>query len=137
MRLRKDAKVELLGKIPLLSHYSKRELGRVAAIADEIDLPEGKVLTREGERGRELVILLEGTAEVRKGGRKINTLGPSDFLGEIALISRLPRTATVTTTSPVRALVVNDRDFRSVLTRSLETQLKLLDALAERLGVSL
>jgi CRP-like cAMP-binding protein len=89
---------------------------------------------REGEPGREFYVLLEGTAKVTKNGRKINELGPGDFFGEIALVSRSGRTATVTTTSPARALVITDRDFRTLLDRSPKIQLRVLEALADRLA---
>jgi CRP-like cAMP-binding protein len=134
VRLGKDAKVELIRRVPLFSRCSKRELAEVAKIADEIDLPAGKVLIRQGERGREFFVLLEGTAEVRKDGKTVATLDSGDFFGEIALVSRSPRTATVTTISPVHALVVTDRSFRSLLDHSPQIQLKVLEALAERLA---
>src|SRR5213075_334369 len=76
-------------------------------LADEIDLRDGKEMTRQGHPGREFFVLLEGTADVRKNGRKINSLGPGDFFGEIALVSREPRTATVTATSPLRRTASN------------------------------
>jgi CRP-like cAMP-binding protein len=136
MALGRDAKIELIKKVPLFAHYGKRELAEIARVADEIDLRIGKALTREGETGREFIVLLEGTAEVRKGGRKLRTLGAGDFLGEIALLVNVPRTATVVTTSPVRALVITARDFRRVLGRSPVTQVKLVEALAERLAVT-
>src|SRR2546423_3053026 len=106
-----DRKVELISKVPLFSHCSKKELQQIAQAADEIDLPAGKILTREGDRGREFFVLLDGTAEVEKSGEQIRTLGAGDFLGEIALVSREPRTATVTTTSEVQALVITDQAF--------------------------
>lgn len=132
MRLGKDKKVELIRHVPLFSRCSKKELADVASLADEIDLPAGKTIIREGERGREFFVLLEGDVEVTKGGRKVATLSESDFVGEIALVSRVPRTATVKTTSPTRALVVTDQAFRGLLRRSPEIQLKVLEALAER-----
>jgi CRP-like cAMP-binding protein len=132
--LHKDAKVELMRRVPLFSHCSKRELASIASIADEIDLPEGRVLIREGDRGREFFVLLQGTAEVSKGGRRRATMKEGDFFGEIALVSDVPRTATVTTTSPVRTLVVTDRGFRGLLERSPDIQLKVLKALAERVA---
>ena len=134
MRLGRNAKVELIQRVPLFARCSRRELNEIASIADEIDLPENKELIREGDRGREFFVLLEGSAEVRKDGRTINTLEQGDFFGEIALVSRSPRTATVTTTSPVRALVITDRSFRSLLEHSPQIQLKVLEALAERLA---
>jgi CRP/FNR family transcriptional regulator, cyclic AMP receptor protein len=131
--LRRNEKVEVIKRVPLFAGCSKGELEQIAQIADEIDLAEGKEMTREGSRGREFFVLLEGDADVTKGGSSINKLGQGDFFGEIALISGAPRTATVTATSPVRALVVTDRDFRSLLKKSPAMQMKVLEALAERL----
>ena len=82
----------------------------------------------------EFFVLLDGTATVRRGGRKVNTLGPGDFFGEIALVSRSPRTATVTTTSPARLLVITDGRFRTLLEHSPRIQLRILEALADRLA---
>jgi CRP/FNR family cyclic AMP-dependent transcriptional regulator len=132
--LRRNEKVEWIRHVPLFSQCSKRELAQIAGLADEIDLRQDKVMIREGERGREFFVLLEGTAEVTKDGRKINTLGPGDFFGEIALVSDSPRTATVTATSPVHTLVVTDRAFRRLLDDVPEIQRKVLLALAERLA---
>ena len=135
--LRRNQKVELIRKAPLFAHCSKRELERIAQIADEIDLGKGKEMTRQGSRGREFFVLLEGDADVDKDGRRINTLGPGDFFGEIALVSDTPRTATVTATSPVRALVITDRSFKRLLKDIPEIQSKVLSALAERLAPEL
>jgi CRP/FNR family transcriptional regulator, cyclic AMP receptor protein len=131
--LRKNAKVELIKRVPLFEECSRKDLTEIAAIADEIDLREGKELTKEGRPGREFFVLIEGDADVKKGSRRINRLGAGDFFGEIALVSDAPRTATVTTSSPVRALVVTDRSFRTLLRHSPSIQLKVLQALADRL----
>jgi CRP/FNR family cyclic AMP-dependent transcriptional regulator len=135
--LRRNEKVELIKKVPLFAHCSKRELQEVAQLADEIDLREGKEMTREGARGREFFVLLEGSANVSKNGRRINTLGAGDFFGEIALVSDAPRTATVTAASPVRALVVTDRSFKRLMQDVPQIQSKVLTALAERLAPDL
>ena len=134
VRLRKDAKTELISRVPLFAHCSKRELALVAGIADEIDLPEGKELTREGAPAREFFVLVEGNADVLKNGKRINTMKAGDFFGEIALIHDSPRTATVIASSPVRALVVTERNFRRLLDESPEIQRKVLSALAERVA---
>jgi CRP/FNR family cyclic AMP-dependent transcriptional regulator len=131
--LRKNTKVELIKGVPLFAGLSKRELEEVAGLADELAIPEGTKLTHEGAAGHEFLVLAEGTAEVRRGGRKINTLGSGDFLGEIALITGVPRTATVTTTGPARLLVITARDFKSLLRRTPSIQIKILEALASRL----
>ena len=132
--LRRNQKVELIKRAPLFSQLSRRELQQIAGIADEIDLREGKVMTQEGKAGREFFVLLEGNADVTKNGRRINRLSDGDFFGEIALISRSPRTATVTATTPVRALVITDRSFRRLLDETPKIQIKVMEALAERLA---
>jgi CRP-like cAMP-binding protein len=133
--LHRDAKLELLKRVPLFALCSKQELVEIARLADEIDVSEGKVLTREGDRGREFFVLVEGTAEVQRHGETINALGHGDFFGEIALVSGRPRTATVTATSPVRALVVTEQAFGALLRKSPEIQSKVLLALAERVPI--
>ena len=120
--------------MPLFARCSKRELAEIASLADEIDLREGKELTRQGERGREFFVLIDGEADVRQDGKRLRKFGPGDFFGEIALVSRIPRTATVVATSPVRALVVTDRAFRTLLEHSPQIQTKVLEALAERVA---
>ncbi|HSX22147.1 MAG TPA: cyclic nucleotide-binding domain-containing protein, partial [Gaiellaceae bacterium] len=89
-------------------------------------------LTAEGARGKEFVVIVSGGADVRRKGRKINDLRAGDFLGEIALITGEPRTATVTTTKPSRVLVITAQAFRMLLRDVPSLQLKVLDALAER-----
>ena len=132
--LRKNAKVQLLKSVPLFEECSKRDLNEIAGIADEIDLRDGKELTKQGGPGREFFVLIEGTADVKKGTRRVNKLGPGDFFGEIALVTRRPRTATVVATSPVRALVITDRSFRRLLEHQPQIQGKVMSALAARLG---
>ena len=132
--LHHDEKVDLIKRAPLFWNCSKRELRQIAQIADEIDLREGKEMTRQGERGREFFVLLEGEADVTKDGQSVNQLGAGDFFGEIALVSHSPRTATVTATSPVRALVITDRSFKRLLKDQPEIQSKVLAALAARLA---
>jgi CRP-like cAMP-binding protein len=132
VRLHGNQKIDLIKHVPLFARCSRGELKEIAFLADEIDLKEGKEMTREGAPGREFFVLLEGTAEVKKGSRKLNTLGPGDFFGEIALVCREPRTATVVATSPVRALVITDRSFRRLLDDAPRVQTKVMEAMAER-----
>jgi len=132
--LRKNAKVELIKRVPLFAERSRRDLTEIAGIADEIDLREGKELTKQGQPGREFFVLVEGSADVKKGSRRINQLGPGDFFGEISLVTRQPRTATVVASSPVRALVITDRSFRTLLQNQPEIQGKVMSALAARLA---
>ena len=134
MRLGGNQKIDLIRKVPLFARCSRAELKEIALLADEIDLHEGKEMTREGAPGREFFVLLDGTADVKKKSRRVNTLGPGDFFGEIALVSREPRTATVIATSPVRALVITDRSFRRLLDDAPQVQTKVMEAMAQRLA---
>jgi CRP/FNR family cyclic AMP-dependent transcriptional regulator len=131
--LRKDAKIELLKRVPLFERCSKSELQRIARLADEVNLPEGRELMREGERGQEFVVLVEGRAEVRRKGRRVRELSAGDFLGEIALVADVPRTATVKTLTPVDILLMTARDFRTLMREVPSLQPKVMYALAMRL----
>jgi CRP/FNR family transcriptional regulator, cyclic AMP receptor protein len=133
MRLHKDAKTELLKNVPLFAGCSKSELQKIASLADELDLGEGATLIREGERGREFIVIAQGTVRVTRNGKQLRELGAGDFIGEIALVADVPRTATVTATSPVRLLVVTDRAFRGLLEQMPSLAKKVLQSLGERL----
>ncbi len=132
MPFRKDQKVELIKAVPLFAGLSKTQLGHIAQIADEVDVGEGKELIAQGDRGRQFFVLVEGGADVRRNGRKVNTMQDGDFFGEIALVSDRPTTATVTVTRPSRLLVVTASGFRRLLRESPDVQLKVLQALADR-----
>jgi len=134
MQLRKNAKVELLRKVPLFSQCSKRELEMIAGIADEVTVDDGTELTRQGDRGREFGVIVDGDAAVSADGKKISSLGAGDFFGEIALVSDIPRTATVKATTRVDLLVVSARDFRRLMRESPGVQAKVLQALAHRVA---
>jgi CRP-like cAMP-binding protein len=131
--VRKNAKVELISSVPLFAGLSKAELGQVAQIADEIDFAQGKVLIREGDAGREFFVLLDGEVEVRRKGRKVSMRGKGEFFGEMALISRQPRNATVTATTAVQALVIRDVEFRTLLHQKPQIAVKVLETFADRL----
>ena len=131
--LRRDAKVELLKKVPLFADCSKAELRELAKSADELDLREGTVLTREGRPGREFFVLIDGTVQVTQKGKKVAELKGGDWLGEIALLTDKPRTATVTASSPVDVLVIPDRRFRNVVESMPSIAIKVLGRVSERL----
>jgi CRP/FNR family transcriptional regulator, cyclic AMP receptor protein len=137
VRLGKDGKVKLIQNVPLFSRLSKKGLEEVARIADELDLPSGKEMATQGDRGREFFVLLEGTADVTKGDQRINQMKKGDFFGEIALVTKMPRTATVTAATDVRVLVINERDFTSLIKNSPEIAQSVAEALAERIAPEL
>jgi CRP/FNR family transcriptional regulator, cyclic AMP receptor protein len=129
--------MELLKRVPLFSKLDKKGLQDVAHIADELDLPAGKEMATEGDRGREFFVLIKGEAEVTKNGSRINTMKEGDFFGEIALVTKMPRTATVTATSDVDVLVITERAFDSLLKKSPEIGRSVAEALAERVAPEL
>jgi CRP-like cAMP-binding protein len=131
--LRKNAKIELLKRVPLFERCSRRELGQIAMLADELDLPRARDLTREGAGGFEFIILVEGEADVVRGVRVINELGPGDFVGEIALVSGKPRTATVKTRGPARVLVITASGFRTLMHDVPSIKDKVLAAVTARI----
>jgi CRP-like cAMP-binding protein len=132
--LRRDAKVELLRKTPLFADCTKAELRALARTADEVAVREGTVLTREGRTAREFFVLVDGDVRVTRRGKTIAELGGGDWVGEIALLTSRPRTATVTATSPVRVLVITDRRFRSVIETMPSIALKVMSSLGDRLA---
>jgi CRP-like cAMP-binding protein len=134
MQLRKNAKIELIKKVPLFRHCTRKELEEIAAIADELDLKEGAMLTREGRSGREFFVIVEGDADVVRGDEWVNSLGRGEFLGEIALVTGQPRTASVKAASPMRVLVITRQNFSRLLDQSPEIQGKILRSMAERLA---
>lgn len=134
MRLRKDGKVDLISRVPLFAGCSKRELGMIANLADLIEFPQDKTLMTEGQSGFEFFILVEGTVRVSRGGRKHRDLAAGDWVGEIALIANVPRTATVVTTSPLRALVLTRGAFSQLIGDVPSISAKVLAALGERIA---
>ena len=134
MPLRSKAKNDLLKSVPLFEHCSRRDLGKIAAITEEVAVEDGKVLITEGDRGREFFVIISGEVEVRRRGRKVAALGPGTYFGEIALLSQRPRTATVTAVTPLRVLVIADQAFVDLLDEIPELWLKVARSLAERVA---
>jgi CRP-like cAMP-binding protein len=132
--VRRDDKVRLISRIPLFEKCSQAELARIATITVQVDLPAGDEVIREGEPGDFFFVLVKGSAEVKRRNSKIATLGAGDFAGEIALLTKAPRMATVRTTSPVTALQVSREGFSALLDTSPRIERKLLKALADRLA---
>ncbi len=130
--LRKNAKVEMLRQVPLFSQCSKKELEEISGVADEVSLAAGRVLIREGARGGEFFVVIDGELDVERKGRNIGVVGAGGFVGEMSLVTGKPRNATVTARGGIRALVITDRAFHRLLAHSPSIQLKVMRALAER-----
>lgn len=101
--------------MPLFSHCSNDDLARIARAADAITVEPGQVLVTEGELGREAFIVLDAEVEITTDGTSIATLGPAEPFGEMALVTREPRNATVTVTKPGTVLVIGQREFAGLL----------------------
>lgn len=129
----RDEKLDLLHSIPLFDRFDQKHLKRLGMLTDEVDAPAGKVLIRQGELGDDLMVIVSGTVTVERDGAKINALKPGDFFGEIAVIDRGPRTATVTADTPCRLLVINHRDFLALIDEFPEVASEVLVTLAHRL----
>jgi CRP/FNR family transcriptional regulator, cyclic AMP receptor protein len=128
-----NVKVEALKRAPLFEGLSKKELAELARVTDDLKVEPGTVLCREGKVGREFFVIVDGTAEVTKGGKRIARRSGGEFVGEIALLKTTKRTATVTATTPLRCFVLTQAGFRRVLEENPGVQLKVMQALAERL----
>ena len=129
-----DTKVDALGRAPFFQGLNRQELGELAKVTEDLEVDEGKVLTRQGDLGREFFVIVDGEVSVTKDGQEIRTLGPGDFFGEIALIwEPARRTATVTAKSPLRFFVLTRQSFRSLLEHQPKIEEKVMHALEERL----
>lgn len=130
---RQDPKLLALLTVPLFEGLTKKELATVVQAADEVELPEGRELIREATFGQQFFILLDGEAVVRRRGRKVNTLREGDFFGEISLLTDRKATATVTATTPVRALVVTRASFKKLVQDDPRVQWRVMQALVKRI----
>lgn len=125
---------EQLAAVPLFAGLSKKQLGRISGLMTRIDRPAGQVLTTEGQPGFEFFIVLEGEVEVRQGDRVIATRRAGEYVGEIALLDRRPRTATVVATTPVSVEVLSRREFVSLLAEVPELSEHIMATMAARLA---
>jgi len=124
--------LEHLAEIPLFTALSKKDLQRIAKASNEITRPAGTVLVDQGDQGREAFVIIDGTATVKRNGRKVGTLGPGQSLGELSLLDHGPRTATVTADTDITVLVLSAREFAGVLEEVPSLAQKLLAQLAGR-----
>jgi len=127
-----DTKADALARCPFFAGLSRGELIELAKVTEDLEVDEGKLLTREGQSGSEFFVIVEGEVSVTKDGEEIRRLGPGDFFGEIALLEDTPRTATVTAATPLRFFVLTRQAFRSMLAHQPEIEDKVTAALEER-----
>jgi CRP/FNR family transcriptional regulator, cyclic AMP receptor protein len=125
-----------LKSIWLFSGCSSSELRKIRSSLDEVTVPAGKVLVEEGKVGLEFFLIVSGTATVKRKGRKVATLGQGSYFGELALLDRKPRSASVASDTEMELLVLSQRQFNSLLQSVPTIARKLLAAMAERLRES-
>jgi CRP-like cAMP-binding protein len=128
-----DPKLELLGNVKMFSVLNKKELRLVGRVADVVTVSDGAEIVAEGTIGHEFYLVIEGTATVRRGGRKVASLGPGQYFGELALLDKGPRSATVVADGDVELAVIGQREFFALLDEVPAVAHKLLVSMAARL----
>jgi CRP/FNR family cyclic AMP-dependent transcriptional regulator len=131
-----DAKRDALKRSPLFEGLSRKELTELAKLTDDMDGAPGTVLCEEGRVGREFFVIMEGQVDITQRGKRIGTLGTGDFLGEIALLEDVPRTATAIARSSLRFFVMTRQSFQRLLDANPQVERKVLRALAKRLAAT-
>jgi len=127
-----DKKVEALKRAPLFAGLSRKELVQLARVSEDLEVPPGKVLCKQGEVGQEFFVIVEGQVEVTSNRKRLATRAAGDFFGEIALLEETRRTATVTAKTPLRFFVLTRKDFRHLVNENPSVERKVLRALARR-----
>jgi CRP/FNR family cyclic AMP-dependent transcriptional regulator len=129
-----DTKVDALKRAPLFEGLSSKELEELAQRSEDMELEPGTVLCREGEIGHEFFVIIEGDVEIERQGRSLGTRGAGDFIGEIALLEEIERTATVTAKTPLRVFVLTRTAFKRLVEQHPGVELKVLRTLAHRVA---
>jgi CRP/FNR family transcriptional regulator, cyclic AMP receptor protein len=127
-----DTKVQALRRAPLFEGLSKKELTDLARVSEDLEVPAGEVLCREGDTGQEFFVIVDGTTEVSVKGKTLGERGGGEFVGEIALLEDTKRTATVTAKTPLRVFVLTRQDFRRLVDENPSVERKVMQALARR-----
>jgi CRP/FNR family transcriptional regulator, cyclic AMP receptor protein len=130
---RQDAFISHLQQVPLFSACSKRDLQLVARRAEDVRVAAGKVLVNEGETGHEFFVIIDGSARVTRRGKRVATLGPGSAFGELALLDKAPRNATVIAETPMELVVLGQREFAGIIDEVPGFSRKLLAGMANRL----
>lgn len=129
----KDTYLDHLAEVPLFSAASRKDLQKIARASDEVAVKAGRVLVDQGRPGHEFFLILEGSATVRRNNRKVAELGPGQYFGELSLLDRGPRTASVVADTDMKVLVLGQREFLGVLDDVPGLAYKILRIMAHRL----
>lgn len=130
---RRSAYLEHLLRVPVFSNCTKQELRALARRTTDIPIEAGQVLVNEGELGYEFFVIISGRAKVTRAGRKVGELGPGDFFGELALLDKAPRNASVTAITPMEAIVLTRADFDAAIAEAPGMTRKVMTGMAHRL----
>jgi len=128
-----DPKVDLISAVPLFAQCGRGDLQGLAALMDEVDVPAGYVLMRQGDIGREMFVVASGRVIVERDGQQINDLGPGGVIGEMALVSEAPRSATVRAVEPTRLFVAGHREFHSLMDAHPTIRMRVLEGMASKI----
>lgn len=131
--MKKDSKAKLLRGVWLFERCSRAEVALLASTTSEFRVPAGKVLAREGDLGRKFFVIASGSVEASRNGVRLGTLGAGTFFGEMALLDRQVRAATITATEPCDVLVLTTREFLRVVETMPSVDRKIITVLAGRL----
>jgi CRP-like cAMP-binding protein len=131
--MKKDSRIEFLQHVWLFERCSRTELATIASVTTQVGVAAGEVLAHEGDTGREFYVILEGEAEATRNGIPVAMLGPGSFFGEMSLLDRLPRSATITTCGPCELLVLTQQAFTAIISTMPSVDRKMLAVLASRL----
>jgi CRP-like cAMP-binding protein len=129
-----DQKLTVLATVPLFRGLDRKDLEAIGRLCDEVDLPAGREIARQGESADGFYVILEGTVRIERDGQVLGDLGAGQFLGELAMLAKIPRTATATCQTPCRLLVLGHREFNGLLADYPTIQGAVLHALAERIN---
>jgi len=129
----KDPKLDLLRGVPLFGTCDSMELEHISRLFDEIDVPDGYVIAREGLRDGQFAIIVEGTVRLERAGKEFQRIGPGEYLGEMALIDDGPRTASAISDGPVKLLVTAPKEFHTLLNDSVSIRASIFETLARRI----
>ncbi len=131
---RKKDYLEALARVPMFSACAKKELEQIARQAEALDVPEGEILIEQGASGRDFFVIVDGKASVTRDGKNVATLGPGDFFGELALLDKSPRNATVTAASRMSVYLLTQPSFHGLLSTIPSLSHKVMVGMARRLN---
>ena len=129
----KDPKLDLLRGVPLFGSCDSMGLEHIIALFEEVDVPDGYVIAREGLREGQFAIIVDGTVRLERGGKEFQRIGPGQYLGEMALIDDGPRTASAVSEGPVKLLVMGPREFQTLVNDNASIRASIFETLARRI----